>query len=44
MKLKEAAAILRRNEYEAWIRRLNWRFMDDRIQNEFKIASLTIHA
>lgn len=31
MKIKEAAAVLRKNEYEAWIRRLNWKFMDERI-------------
>lgn len=40
MKIKEAAAVLRKNEYEAWIRRLNWKFMDERIQNEFNNCKL----
>ncbi|MDL0433984.1 hypothetical protein QPM17_22850 [Marinobacter sp. TBZ242] len=36
MKLKEAAEIIKRDATNAWIRRVNWRFMDQRIQTEFE--------
>lgn len=40
MELKEAASILRRDAYKAWIRQLNWRFMDERIEAEFNKCKL----
>lgn len=36
MKLKEAAEIIKRDHINAWIKRVNWRFMDERIQIEFE--------
>lgn len=36
MKLKEAAERVKRDSINAWMRRVNWRFMDERIQLEFE--------
>ncbi|MEI7216840.1 hypothetical protein WCT79_07445 [Pectobacterium carotovorum] len=40
MDLKEAAAILRQDEYNSWIKRFNWQFMDERIKSEFDKCKL----
>ena len=36
MKLREAAELVKRDSINAWIKRVNWRFMDERIQIEFE--------
>lgn len=36
MKLKKAAEIIRRDSVNAYFKRINWRFMDERIQKEFE--------
>lgn len=39
MKLTKAAEIIKRDSINAWISRVNWRFMDERIQAEFECVT-----
>ncbi|HCQ0223373.1 TPA: hypothetical protein OGO53_004123 [Escherichia coli] len=44
MKLKSAAERIRRDSLNAYFKRINWRFMDDRVQREFEILNADTHS